>query len=98
MRFILSILIWLSLCLPASAFWVDENFFLSDADLSGTTYYLGYRTSQGAWYIKAMDRTNTDQFRVTYSYVSENTDYSHHWTNRDTLSGTSSYRAFDEAF
>lgn len=98
MRYLLAIVIALCLCAPVYAHWLEDNFFLADVDLSGTTYYLGYKSDQSGWYIKALDTTNADQFRVTYSYVSGNTEYSHHWTNRASMSGASTFKVFDEAF
>ena len=100
MRYLLATLLILSLCSPVMAEppAVFINGQLHNVDLSGTTYYIMKTTKQGGWVIKALDTTNTDQFRVSYSYVDGNTDVAYHWTNRDALSGASAFRVFDEAF
>jgi hypothetical protein len=99
MRYLLAIL--LVLCLSAPAWgenWIRDNFHLVDFDESGTTMYLGYQNENGGWYIKAIDESTTDIMRFSYSYVSTNTDYSHHWANRATLSGASRYQTLEDAF
>ena len=99
MRYLLAILI--VLCLSPQVCgesWIRENFHLVDFDKSGTTMYLGYQNENGGWYIKAIDQSTTDVMRFSYSYVSENTDYSHHWSNRDALSGASRYQTLEDAF
>ncbi len=78
--------------------WVRDNFYAANVDLSGTTYYIQRVTSKGGWYIKALDTTDTDQFRITYSYVSGDTEYQTAWTNRASTGGTSAYQVFETAF
>lgn len=82
----------------ASETWVKDNFYTHYVDLSGTTYYIMYLTSNRGWYIKAIDTTNANQYRFTYSYVSGDTDYQTAWTNRAVTSGASAYKAFEDAF
>lgn len=78
--------------------WIADNFYTYNVDLSGTTYYIMAITTGGAWYIKAIDTTNTDQFRITYSYVSGDTNYAVAWEDRAVVSGVSRYKTFEEAF
>jgi len=76
--------------------WILKNelFKTHYIDISGTTYYFMYTTSGGDWYMKAMDTTNTNQFRTTYYFVVGDADYATAWTNRASYG----FKVFEEAF
>jgi len=95
---ILVVFLFGSVCYGAE--FLKKTYELSNYDLSGTTYYLAYKTPDGAWYIKAIDTTSGES-RVTFlSGGTTLATYSGAWTNRanPVLSGLSPYRTMDEAF
>ncbi len=92
------LLLLLLLATPAYGAGVLDNYIQVDMDISGVTWYVGFTTAQGGWYIKAIDTTTADVYRVTYSYVSGETNYPTAWANRAVTAGVSAYRTYSDAF
>lgn len=67
----------------------DNRWHLVGKDTSGDPIYLGYKDVDGAWYIKKLNLTATED-----TFVSGTTDFATNWTNRATLS----YDDYDTEF
>lgn len=73
---------------------VLSEFVLSDVDMTGAVYYLGYVSSQGGWYIKAIDTSVADVYGFEFAYTAGDTGYAAAWAGRAALV----YQAYSAAF